>query len=58
MAYAEASDGVTASTINTDYVSLDVTLKAGGNKATLVVWQYLIEVTLGTNASITSYDEY
>jgi hypothetical protein len=38
MAYAEASDGVTASTINSDYVSLDVTLNAGGNKANLVTW--------------------
>lgn len=33
LAYAEASDGTTASTINTDYVELEVELKAGVDKA-------------------------
>jgi hypothetical protein len=38
VAYAEASDGVTTSIINTDYVSLDVTLIGGGYKAYTSVW--------------------
>jgi hypothetical protein len=38
LAYADPSDGVTASTITTDYVELAVDLKPGGNKATVSRW--------------------
>lgn len=38
LAHAEASDGTTASAINTDYVELEVTLKPGEDKATLSRW--------------------
>ncbi|USK43530.1 distal tail protein Dit [Cytobacillus oceanisediminis] len=38
LAYAEASDGTTASTINTDYVELEVELKAGQDKGTIARW--------------------
>ncbi|MGY6209735.1 distal tail protein Dit [Cytobacillus firmus] len=38
LAYADASDGTTASTINTDYVELEVELKSGQDKGTLARW--------------------
>lgn len=38
LAYTDPSDGVTTSTINIDYVSLDVTMVSGGNKASLSPW--------------------
>ncbi|RBP89401.1 putative phage tail component-like protein [Cytobacillus firmus] len=39
LAHAEASDGTTASTINTDYVELEVELKAGENRSTISAWR-------------------
>jgi hypothetical protein len=38
LAYADPSNGTTASTINTDYISLDVEMVAGANKASLRSW--------------------
>lgn len=57
LAYAEASDGTTASTINTDYVELEVELKAGQDKATTEYWNPVANdwqgVASHSNATIT-----
>jgi hypothetical protein len=38
LAYSDPSNGTVASNIYTDYISLDVTMKSGSNKATFNVW--------------------
>jgi hypothetical protein len=38
LAYADPSNGISPSVINTDYVSLDVEVVAGSNKAYFTDW--------------------
>jgi hypothetical protein len=58
LASAESSDGVTASSITTDFIDLDIELVAGSNKATLSMFQVVNNswsstVFSHTNSSVT-----
>lgn len=60
LAYAEASNGTTASTINTDYVELEVELKAGQDKASFTIWDtpsnaWSSSVVTKTNSSVSLF---
>jgi hypothetical protein len=56
LAYAEPSDGTTASTINTDYISLDITLKQGATLHDPVLPLYEVDATEYGNILV-SWDE-
>jgi hypothetical protein len=56
IAFAEPSDGVTASTINTDYISLDITLKQGATLFDPVLPLYEVDATDYANI-LTTWDE-
>jgi hypothetical protein len=56
LAYAEPSDGTTASTINTDFVSLDITLKQGATLHDPMLPLYEVDATDYANILV-SWDE-
>jgi hypothetical protein len=56
LAYAEPSDGTTASTINTDYISLDITLKQGATLHDPVLPLFEVDATDYANILV-SWDE-
>jgi hypothetical protein len=56
LAYAEPSDGTTASTINTDYVELQISLKQGATLFDPVVPLYEVDATEYANI-LTTWDE-
>jgi hypothetical protein len=56
LAFAEPSDGATASTINTDFISLDITLKQGATLFDPVLPLYEVDTTEYANILV-SWDE-